>query len=296
MLANFIGIGLRDHSVFHEPWTLPRLSGSTNHLNKWAASFILVSHTRHRHGSNSRPPCNENIHDPSFVVELPGLPPLASRDIPSFLLPSNKFDCVLPSLQQHLEILDEEPKPKVLVNTFDALEHEALEAIDKYNLVGIGPLMPSAFLDGNDPSDTTFGGDLFKGTNDYMELLDSKPKSAVIYVSFGSIFMLTNQQMEEIASGLLGNGRPFLWVIRESGGEKEGKLSCIEELKKQGMIVPWCSQVEVLSFPSVGCFVTHCGWNSAFESLVSGVPMVTFPQLADQGTNAKHVEDWDKGE
>ncbi|KAF3456676.1 hypothetical protein FNV43_RR01330 [Rhamnella rubrinervis] len=62
------------------------------------------------------------------------------------------------------------------------------------------------------------------------------------------------------------------------------------------MIVPWCSQVEVLSNPSLGCFVTHCGWNSTLESLVCGVPMVGFPQWSDQGTNAKLVEDfWKTG-
>ncbi|EOY05113.1 Indole-3-acetate beta-D-glucosyltransferase, putative isoform 1 [Theobroma cacao] len=238
----------------------------------------------------------KTVKDPSSIVELPGLPPLASRDMPSFFLPANEYDCALPSLKQHVEILDEETKPKVLVNTFDALEPEAIKVIDKYNLVGIGPLIPSAFLDGNDHSDSSFGGDLFKGTNDFVQWLDSMPKSSVIYVSFGSILMLTKQQMEEIANGLLGTGYPFLWVIREGAGEKEEKLSRIEELKKQGMIVPWCSQVEVLSHPSVGCFLTHCGWNSALESLVSGVPMVTFPQLTDQGTNAKLVEDlWKTG-
>ncbi|KAL6191311.1 hypothetical protein ACLB2K_037702 [Fragaria x ananassa] len=62
------------------------------------------------------------------------------------------------------------------------------------------------------------------------------------------------------------------------------------------MIVPWCSQVEVLSNPSLGCFVTHCGWNSTLESLVSGVPVVAFPQWTDQGTNAKLIEDtWKTG-
>ena len=53
----------------------------------------------------------------------------------------------------------------------------------------------------------------------------------------------------------------------------------------------WCSQVEVLSHKSLGCFMTHCGWNSTFESLCSGVPMVAFPQWTDQTTNAKLVQD-----
>ncbi|PPD80491.1 hypothetical protein GOBAR_DD22594 [Gossypium barbadense] len=62
------------------------------------------------------------------------------------------------------------------------------------------------------------------------------------------------------------------------------------------MVVPWCSQVEVLSHPSLGCFVTHCGWNSTLESLVTGVPVVAFPQWTDQGTSAKLIEDvWGTG-
>lgn len=62
------------------------------------------------------------------------------------------------------------------------------------------------------------------------------------------------------------------------------------------MIVPWCSQVEVLSNSAIGCFVTHCGWNSTLESLVCGVPVVAFPQWTDQATNAKLIEDiWKTG-
>ncbi|XWS44828.1 hypothetical protein CRYUN_Cryun15aG0082500 [Craigia yunnanensis] len=133
-----------------------------------------------------------------------------------------------------------------------------------------------------------------------IEWLNSKPESSVIYVSFGSLSVLAKPQMEELAKGLLEIGRPVLWVIRENGVEQKEEdqegLRCRKELEMQGMIVPWCSQVEVLSHPSVGCFVTHCGWNSTFESLVSGVPMVTFPQCSDQPTNAKLVQDvWKTG-
>lgn len=58
-----------------------------------------------------------------------------------------------------------------------------------------------------------------------------------------------------------------------------------------GLIVPWCSQIEVLSNRSIGCFMKHCGWNSVSESIVSGVPMVCCPHTADQFTNAKLVEE-----
>ncbi|GLT80572.1 hypothetical protein SLA2020_520050 [Shorea laevis] len=240
----------------------------------------------------------KNIEDPSFLFEFPGLPPLKSHELPSFFLPSNTHSVAVPTMKRHIEILDQEASPKVFVNTFEALEPEALQAIQNYNLVGIGPLMPSAFLDRKNPADTSFGGDLFKGSKDYIQWLNTKPESSVIYISFGSLAVLTKSQTEEIARGLLATGFPFLWVMRDSGAEKkeEEKLSCKEELEKQGMIVPWCSQVEVLSHPSVGCFLTHCGWNSTLESLVSGVPVVTFPQWSDQGTNSKLVQDvWKTG-
>lgn len=62
-------------------------------------------------------------------------------------------------------------------------------------------------------------------------------------------------------------------------------------MEELGIIAPWCSQLEVLKNPSLGCFVTHCGWNSALESIICGIPVIAFPQWIDQGTNAKLLED-----
>lgn len=240
-----------------------------------------------------------NCNDPSWSIKLPGLPLLTSTDLPSFVLPSGSknYAFALPTFKEQLEKLDLETNPKVLVNTFDALEPEALKSIEKYNLVGIGPLIPSAFLDGKDPLDTSFGGDLFQKSKHYIEWLSSKDESSVVYISFGSILDLPKKQMDEIALGLLDSRRPFLWVIREKENEREeDRISFMEELEGQGMIVPWCSQLEILSHPSLGCFVTHCGWNSTLESLASGVSVVAFPQWTDQGTNAKLIVDvWKTG-
>ncbi|KAL0462193.1 UNVERIFIED_CONTAM: UDP-glycosyltransferase 75C1 [Sesamum latifolium] len=230
------------------------------------------------------------------VIKLPGLPVFKPSDLPSFLFPSNTnvYDFVLPTYTENFEILDRENSPIILVNTFQALEPEPLSVIDKYKLMAIGPLIPSAYLDEKDPSDTSFGGDLIQKSVDYVEWLDSKEKLSVIYVAFGSYSEISKQQTEEIAKGLIKSGRPFLWVIRgvENRGKLEEILSCGKDLEKQGKIVPWCTQVEVLSHPSVGCFLTHCGWNSSLESLVSGVPMVSFPQWSDQTTNAKLIQDF----
>lgn len=244
-----------------------------------------------------------STNDPNWCIQLPRLPLLKSQDLPSFLLSSSneeKYSFALPTFKEQLDTLDVEENPKVLVNTFDALEPKELKAIEKYNLIGIGPLIPSTFLDGKDPLDSSFCGDLFQKSNDYIEWLNSKANSSVVYISFGSLLNLSKNQKEEIAKGLIEIKKPFLWVIRDQengkGDEKEEKLSCMMELEKQGKIVPWCSQLEVLTHPSIGCFVSHCGWNSTLESLSSGVSVVAFPHWTDQGTNAKLIEDvWKTG-
>ena len=217
--------------------------------------------------------------------------------MPTFLMPlsSNFCSVFVPLFEEQFRELDVEVNPtRVLVNTFEALKEEALRAVDKLNLISIGPLIPSAYLDGKDPNDTSFGCDVFHPSNGYIEWLDSKPDLSVVYVSFGSVCVLSKRQMEEIARALLGCGRPYLWVIREN--KKQREEGCIEELELRGKIVKWCSQVEVLSHASLGCFVTHCGWNSTIESLVLGVPVVAIPQGSEQRTNAKLIEDvWKTG-
>ncbi|THG01448.1 hypothetical protein TEA_023636 [Camellia sinensis var. sinensis] len=196
-----------------------------------ATIFALYFHYFNGYGDLIKKICD----DPSCAIELPGLGKLTSRDLPTFMLPSNTFSFGLPGFKEQLDALDAEVNPKILVNTFDALESKALRAIGKHNLIAIGPLVPSAFLDGKDPSDNAFGGDLLQKSRDYVEWLDSKPQSSVVYISFGSFFNLQLQEMEEIARGLLESNRPFLWVLRvlADGEKQEDILSCKEKLEKQ---------------------------------------------------------------
>ncbi|XP_028796705.1 UDP-glycosyltransferase 75C1-like [Neltuma alba] len=263
--------------------------------------------------------------DPESEIKLPGLPLLKTKELPTFLQPSNVYSFAIPFMDEHFTELERDAKPRVLVNTFEALESEAIRAVDKLNMIPIGPLIPSAFLDGKDPSDKSFGVDIFRcSSGGYMEWLDSQAERSVVYVAFGSLSLLSRKQVKEIARALSDSERPFLWVMKdnettmeenrtkEGGGEHVGRVEekkkqekekngdkedkWRKELEEKGMIVNWCSQVEVLSHRAVGCFVTHCGWNSSLESLVSGVPMVAFPQWTDQVTNAKLIEDvWRTG-
>ncbi|KAJ9541465.1 hypothetical protein OSB04_027971 [Centaurea solstitialis] len=229
-----------------------------------------------------------NNTKPTFPVDLPGLPPLTIADMPSFFSPSNPKEnaFVLESVNEHLDVL--KLSPRILVNSFNELELESMRVIEKLEFLPIGPLVPSEFLGGKESINNSSGED------DYIRWLNTKPKSSVVYVSFGTLATLSMDQMEEIAVGLLESRWPFLWVIRDNG-IVEG-LSKIEELKKQGRIVDWCNQVEVLCHEAIGCFVMHGGWNSTLEALVGGVPMVVFPQWSDQTTNGKMVEDvWRTG-
>lgn len=200
-----------------------------------------------------------------------------------------------------MELLIEETNPKILVNTFDSLEQEALKALPRVGMVAVGPLLPSEMFKesvrdlSNDQSSS------------YSRWLDSKTESSVIYVSFGTMVELSRKQIGELAGALIEGKRPFLWVITDKSnreakleGEDESEIEKIagfrHELEEVGMIVSWCSQVEVLRHRAVGCFVTHCGWSSTLESLVLGVPVVAFPMWSDQPTNAKLLEElWRTG-
>ncbi|CAI0459496.1 unnamed protein product [Linum tenue] len=134
-----------------------------------------------------------------------------------------------------------------------------------------------------------YGLSIFKSNcKQCMDWLDNKRKGSVIYVSFGSMASLGPEQMEELSHALKNTNRFFLWVVRAS---EEANLPPNFDPSEKGLIVSWCPQLEVLDHHAVGCFVTHCGWNSTLEALSLGVPMVAMPQWTDQGTNAKYIED-----
>ena len=51
-----------------------------------------------------------------------------------------------------------------------------------------------------------------------------------------------------------------------------------------------------MAHKTIGCFITHCGWNLTLEALSLGVPIFAMPQWTDQTTNAKLIVDvWKVG-
>jgi len=82
----------------------------------------------------------------------------------------------------------------------------------------------------------------------------------------------------------------FLWVTRKDLEEVTGGLGFEKRVKEHGMIVrDWVDQWEILSHKSVKGFLSHCGWNSAQESICAGVPLLAWPMMAEQPLNAKLV-------
>ncbi|PRQ19078.1 putative UDP-glucuronosyl/UDP-glucosyltransferase [Rosa chinensis] len=111
---------------------------------------------------------------------------------------------------------------------------------------------------------------------------------------------------EILAEALEASARPFIWVVQANAGLWPGPRrpalpdSEPEEayfphgldarVGKRGLIIPgWAPQLLILSHPSTGGFLSHCGWNSTVEAIGRGVPFLAWPFRGDQYPNAKLV-------
>ncbi|KAI3496611.1 hypothetical protein L1887_38980 [Cichorium endivia] len=228
---------------------------------------------------------------PVATVSLPGLPNLQPWETPSFVHNPGPYPGWAHGLFNQFSNIHQ--ARWVFTNTFYKLEEEVIEWMRKmWPLKVVGPTVPSMYLDKRLEEDNDYGISVLKPNHtECMKWLNDKPKGSVVYLSFGSGGKLGSEQMEEVAWGLNESNVDFLWVVRETEKEKLPK-----GFVAKGLVVGWCNQVEVLAHESIGCFVTHCGFNSTLETLSLGVPIVGMPQYSDQTTNAKCLEDiWDVG-
>ncbi|KAF6161077.1 hypothetical protein GIB67_007718 [Kingdonia uniflora] len=122
--------------------------------------------------------------------------------------------------------------------------------------------------------------------------LDLQQLKSVLYVSFGSVAVVTAEQLLEFWYGIVNSGKPFLWVMRPDSiiGERQIPEELMLATKERGCMVDWSPQEEVLAHPSVGGFLTHSGWNSTLEAITAGVPMLCWPYFADQQVNSRYVD------
>ncbi|XXG70721.1 hypothetical protein AAC387_Pa07g0135 [Persea americana] len=179
----------------------------------------------------------------------------------------------------------------VIINTFHDLEHEVLNAMASmlphiYSIGSLSLLVNKLPISGLN----AIGSNLWKEERECLEWLDTKEPKSVLYVNFGSITVMSAQQMSEFAWGLANSNHNFLWAVRPDLVRGESAMLPEEFAnitKERGLLVSWCPQEEVLLHPSVGGFLTHCGWNSTLESICAGVPVICWPFFADQQTNCR---------
>ena len=227
--------------------------------------------------------------EPEIDVQLPCMPLLKYDEVASFLYPTTPYPFLRRAILGQYRNLD---KPFcILMDTFQELEPEVIEYMSKIcPIKPVGPLYKNPKV-----PNAAVRGDFMKA-DDCIEWLDSKRPSSIVYVSFGSVVYLRQDQVDEIAYGLLNSGLQFLWVMKPPHKDAGLELLVLPEgfLEKagdKGKVVQWSPQEQVLAHPSVACFVTHCGWNSSMEALSSGMPVVAFPQWGDQVTDAKYLVD-----
>ncbi|XP_047049232.1 7-deoxyloganetin glucosyltransferase-like [Lolium rigidum] len=248
--------------------------------------------------------CLTNGHLKRTVIDwIPGIPPISLGDISSFVRTTDPDEFGL-----RFNIVEANGCTKagaLILNTFDDLEADVLEALRTeypciYTIGPLGSLLSQHITD----NDESFPGglSLWKQDTECLAWLDMQGPRSVVYANFGSLTVLTADQLAEFAWGLAASGHPFLWSIRDNlvPGEGAGLSSLppefISATAGRCFLTTWCPQEQVLRHPAVGCFMTHNGWNSTCESMAAGVPMVCWPVFADQYTICKYAcEEWGVG-
>nr|AFJ53041.1 UDP-glycosyltransferase 1 [Linum usitatissimum]AGD95006.1 UDP-glucosyltransferase [Linum usitatissimum] len=192
----------------------------------------------------------------------------------------------------------------ILIKTSRNIEAKYIDYLSELlgkEVVPVGPLV-------NDkPEDHRTGaeGDDDNKILKWLNSIDSD--SPVVYVSFGSEYFPSKEEMGEIARGLEMNQAliRFIWVVRfppdDHHREKNNKTLLLQEALPEGflervegrglLVEGWAPQAEILRNERVGGFVSHCGWSSVIEAVVYGVPIVAMPMQLDQPWNANLVEE-----
>ncbi|KAG4948284.1 hypothetical protein JHK84_041733 [Glycine max] len=234
----------------------------------------------------------------SKVDWIPGMKNFRLKDIPDFIRTTDLNDVML---QFFIEVANKvQRNSTILFNTFDELEGDVMNALSSM-FPSLYPIGPFPLLLNQSPQShlASLGSNLWKEDPECLEWLESKESGSVVYVNFGSITVMSAEQLLEFAWGLANSKKPFLWIIRPDlviGGSVILSSEFVNETRDRSLIASWCPQEQVLNHPSICGFLTHCGWNSTTESVCAGVPMLCWPFFADQPTNCRYIcNEWEIG-
>ncbi|KAK1556977.1 hypothetical protein Q3G72_015572 [Acer saccharum] len=221
---------------------------------------------------------------------IPSMKNIRLRDFPSFVRTTNPNDFMLNFHRAEVERASR--GSAIILNTFDEFEHGVLCDLSSIfpPIYTVGPLHLLVNKIPKNGSESICSN-LWREEPECLQWLNSQKQKSVVYVNFGSIAVMTLQQMVEIAWGLANSEQNFLWIIRHDfvfkGQSSMLPSGFVEATKERGFLASWCPQEQVLNHPSVGGFLNHSGWNSTLESVCGGVPMVCWPFCAEQQTNCR---------
>ncbi|PIN08521.1 UDP-glucuronosyl and UDP-glucosyl transferase [Handroanthus impetiginosus] len=172
----------------------------------------------------------------------------------------------------------------VLLKTSRGFEGKYLDYISSVShkkVVPIGPLVIENISYGEDSN------------IDVIKWLSNKSMHSTVFVSFGSEYFLSKNEIEEVAKGI-----NFIWVIRFPIGEttigiEDAFLKVFYyRVKDRGIFLTgWAPQAKIFAHPSIGGFVSHCGWSSFTESFYFGVPVIAMPMKFDHPINARMLSE-----
>lgn len=198
----------------------------------------------------------------------------------------------------------------VLVNSFPGEASGVADADDSHparqgpRVFPVGPLLAAGGR-GNDSAEQRTKGDgppvapckqqssMWQADSTCIGWLDRQRAASVVYVSFGSwVGPIGHEKIRELALGLEATGRPFLWALKKDPSWRAGLPDGYAErvaAAGRGKVVGWAPQEEVLTHGSVGCYLTHCGWNSTVEAIRHGVRLLCCPVSGDQFINCAYI-------
>ncbi|KAF2285274.1 hypothetical protein GH714_042316 [Hevea brasiliensis] len=169
---------------------------------------------------------------------------------------------------------------------------QLLEDIHGKPFIPVG-MLPTTEYDNDEQTDTW---------RSIKQWLDKQEKRSVVYVAFGSEAKPSQEELTEIALGLELSGLPFFWVLRMRRGLADTEVLELpdgfeERTKGRGVVVciSWAPQLKILAHDSVGGFLTHSGWSSVVEALQHERALILLTFLADQGFNARLLEEKNMG-